>query len=1364
MRRPSSATFSTVTTQGGLFSPEFLVALAAGTHKSDIPGLTPADFHLPGSETISEAINRSWNTLRGRWEDFKARSANLAKDEAATGLTRDQWLLPLFQELNYGRLPVATRFEIEGREYPVSHLWGHTPIHLLGVGLSLDTRTAGAAGAARMSPHAMLQEFLNRSDKHLWGIVSNGLRLRVLRDNIALTRQPYVEFDLQAMFDGNHFADFSLLWILCHESRVDADRPELCWLEKWTQEARKQGVRLLEHLREGVEQSITALGTGFIAHPANQHLRDRLRTGQLNAQDYYRQVLRSVYRLIFLFVAEDRDVLLLPELKQPKATAEACKSRREARERYATFYSTRRIRDLALKRAGTLHADLWEMLRLVTNALGADNGCPALALPALGSFLWSDTAVPDLAGASLSNRSLLDAVRALASTKSAEEKIRRIVDYRNLGAEELGSVYESLLELHPKINLDARRFALATSAGNERKTTGSHYTPDPLVMCLIESALDPVIQQRLAAAKTREEKERALLSLKVCDKACGSGHFLIRAGHRIARNLAAVRTGEEAPSPEAYRQALRDVIGHCLYGVDINPMAVELCKINLWLEALEPGKPLSFLDRHIRCGNSLLGVTPNILAKGIPDEAFDPIEGDDRKACAALKKLNARERKGFGELFAKEDLETQSRLQQAAAALDDLPDNNVQQIRQKAEALTKVENDPAFQQKRLIADAWCAAFVFPKTVKPGATAPVAITQRHLDAIARGQSLPPEIAAETLRLANQYQFLHFHLAFPEVFAQGGFDVNLGNPPWERVKLQEREWFAERRPDIATAKSAADRKRLIEDLKAAEPDLHRQFLADARKSEGESHIMRHSGMYPLCGRGDVNLYAVFAERMRSLIKDTGRVGCVLPSGIATDDTTKFFFQDVVEKSSLATFFDFENKLLLFSAVAPVVKFCLFVAGSGHRPFKEKPVFIFFAHRVEDLHDEKRRFTLSTEDISTLNPNTRTCPIFRSATDAELTKVIYRRTPVLLREAREDQPETNPWGIRFNSMFHMSNDSHLFKTREALEKEGYGLTGNTYSHNSDKYLPLYEAKLFHQFNHRPSTFDGIPEADRFQMKAPTKASTPSQLADPNFAILPRFWVHADKVAQACESYNSAATFLVFRGMTNVMTNSRNAVFTVIPRTAVGNSAPLCILADPSLSFAFLAAVNSFAFDYCTRQKLAGGNMNFFIVNQLPMLPPTAYSQPCAWSCPPQTLSDWLMPRVLELVYNSWDLQPFAEGCGCHGPPFRWNDDRRFLLRCELDAAFFHLYLGSDQDWHQHPEPLRSQLPSPRDAAAYIMDTFRIVRRKDEEKYDGVYRTKNTILEIYDALAHASKTRAPYISRLSPQPADPQLRHPER
>lgn len=1324
--------FTTVRTEGGLLPPDLLAGVSEGD--KELGGLGFQDYHLAAGERINEAVTRAWNRVTRAWAAFQTAAATLPEKDLGTSFTRERWLLVLFQELGFGRLQASRGLEVGGKHYPISHFWQSVPIHLVGFRVDLDRRTAGVAGAARTSPHGLVQEFLNRSQAHLWGMVSSGLRLRILRDNASLTRQAFVEFDLEAMMEGEVYADFVLLWLLCHESRFEGEKPENCWLERWSGAAREQGTRALEDLRHGVEDAIRVLGSGFLAHPANAGLRDRLRSGALATEDYYRQLLRLAYRLIFLFVAEDRNLLFDP------------KAEPVARERYARYYSASRLRRLAERQRGTKHADLYQGLRVVMDRLGSDEGCPPLGLPALGSFLWSPDAIPDLGTAEIANHHLLSAVRALAFM--SQDRVLRAVDYKNLGAEELGSVYESLLELHPEPNTDAATFELKVAAGHERKTTGSYYTPSSLVQCLLDSALDPVLDE----AARKPDPERAILSLKVCDPACGSGHFLIAAAHRIAKRLAAIRTGDEEPSPEATRRALRDGIGHCLYGVDVNPMAVELCKVSLWMEALEPGKPLSFLDHRILCGNSLLGTTPALIDQGIPDEAFQPIEGDDKKVASALRKRNRQEREGQITLpLVAEPQAPYGSLAHRLAGLDAIPDDTITGIHEKEFQFRSLEESFEYQKAHLAADAWCVAFAWKKT----GGAPPPLTHDVFVRIQRDPaSVPASVGAEIKRLKEQYHFFHWHLAFPDVFqvseeAQpenqqagwtGGFDVVLGNPPWEHTELKEKEWFATRRPDIADARTADQRKQMIKRLAEDDPLLLAAFQEAKRQHDAVSHFMSNSDRYPLCGRGRINTYAVFAETKRMLISQAGRVGTIVPSGIATDDTTKFFFQDLMGSRSLVSLYDFENREKLFPAVDSRMKFCLLTITGPKRPAAKGAEFVFFAHRVEDLREEERRVVLSAEDIALLNPNTCTCPIFRSKRDAEITKAIYCRIPVLVKGS---PPEENTWGVTFmQGLFNMASASGLFRTREHLEGEGWVLEGNVFTRGEDQLLPLYEAKMIHHFDHRWATYDGEE----------TRELSTVEKADPNCAVLPRYWVSDGDVQEQLERRDREGNviwtwdsqwFLGWRRISNT-TNERTFIFGLLPLVAAGDSVFLFLSHVIESTVPLLANLTSFAFDFVVRQKMGGTNLNFYIVEQLPILSPTSHLVSSPWN-PDIQLKNWFHPRVRELTYTAWDLEPFARDCGYHGPPFRWDEERRFLLRCELDAAFFHLYGIA------------------RDDVDYIMETFPIVKRKDEDSY-GEYRTKRVILEIFDTIQKAIETGVPYQTVLDPPPAAPRVAHPPR
>ncbi|HVT87945.1 MAG TPA: N-6 DNA methylase [Tepidisphaeraceae bacterium] len=1273
-----SEIFSSIRTEGALLPPDILHRIGAG---DDLPGLAASDYHLSG-ERIADAINRAWNRLTGAWGAFKSVTASLSESDAGTTATREKWLLPLFQELGYGRLTLSKAVESEAKSYPVSHRWQNVPIHLVSFRFDLDKRVAGAVGASKASPHSLVQELLNRSDESLWGFVSNGFRLRILRDNRSLTRQAFVEFDLAAMMDGQAFADFRLLWLICHQSRVEAEKPTDCWLEQWSQTAAKQGTRALDELRDGVQLAIEALGRGFISHPANNALRDRLRLGTLDKQDYYRQLLRIVYRLIFLFVAEDRGLLFAPD------------SDPVARERYTRHYSLQRLRNLSAKLRGSQHTDQYVGLDLVFQQLGRDDGCPQLALPGLGSFLFSNAAVSELKDCQIANGHLFAAIRALAFT--VDDNVRRPIDYKNLGSEEFGSIYESLLELHPDLNTAAGTFELKTAAGHERKTTGSYYTPTSLVNCLLDSALDPVLDE--AAKKPNAEK--AILGLKACDTACGSGHFLIAAAHRIAKKLAAVRTGDEEPAPAAYRHALRDVISHCIYGVDLNPMAVELCKVSLWMEAIEPGKPLSFLDHRIQVGNSLLGATPALLSRGIPDAAFEPIEGDDKTYCREFKKQNKDERKGQGLLFSGE-LAPWLQLGNFAASvisrLDALPDDAVGDIRTREQQYAELIHSSTYESGRLLADAWCAALVWKKTKEFD----YPITEKVFRDIERNpHSIPPWLKREIIRLREQFQFFHWHLAFPDVFTPvakpieddvigwtGGFSVVLGNPPWDRVQSEADVFFIGRIPRLAQL-TDQQRKLAIQEILTGDSAESIDWKHRARSEAGVDNLLRASNRFPLTGKGKFNTYALFAELNDQLIGDRGWVGCIVQSDVAVASSCSTFFEHLMTGHRLVSFHDFVNTEALFPAIHRThPHFCLLTLSG--RAAESSPLFSFWNTNARHLTDLSRHFRLSVNDIRALNPNEFTCPIFHSQREALLAKEIHTRTPPFVHEGTG----ANPWQVTLSRMFNMSDDVELFVEATQL----------SHSMHHDGLLPLYEAKMIHHFDHRWSNSVDDSEPNR---------------VNPASYVLPRYWVTVGEVSRKLTAVWQRQWLLGWREITNT-TNERTVIATVLPYAGVGHTCHLIYPASgdaPQVTW-LVANLASFPIDFASRLKVGGTHLTHGYLQQLPVLPPEQYKSRTGFSGS-RTVGEWIQSRVLELIYTAWDLEPFARDCGYDGPPFVWDDERRFQIRCELDAAYFHLYEIA------------------RDDVDYIMETFPIVKRKDVEKH-GTYRTKNQILQIYDQMA---------------------------
>ena len=1332
---PSSA----IRLVGGLLPSDILERLDLLSAKDPraLPAMTAADFGLAETESIRDAIARSWSRLLHCWGAFKAaRERNLS--EGSTQLTRRLWFKPLFQELGWGEpVPLAKSHQIGHRELALTH-WGQpqqraaqVPVHLMAWETDLDRRTGKVKGAT-LAPHSLVQEILNHDDAALWGIVSNGATLRILRDQKALSRVACIEFDLEAIFDGNLMSDFARFWLLAHASRFDGATAEEAPLERWFRLTRAEGVNALTDLRNGVEAAIVALGRGFLNHRHNGPLREALASGELGHDEYYRRLLRLVYRLIFLFAAEDRGALLDPNAPP------------EAAERFSRWYATRLLRTRSGRAGSEVADDRWQALQVVMQGLHL--GEPALALPTLGSSLWDPAFIAPLHDARLGNEALLSAVRSLAFTLRQGKRFP--VDFRFLGAEELGSVYEALLELHGQVDVDARTFALVGAAGNDRKTTGSYYTPTALVENLLDTALDPLIAQTVRGKKGAEAAE-ALLGLTVCDPSCGSGHFLLAAARRLARHVAQFETGEMEPSPEAYHTALRRVIARCLFGVDLNEMAVELCKVGLWLEGLEPGRPLSFLDAHIQVGNSLLGTTPELVARGIPEDAWELLPGDDKERLKALRRQHRSEAKRIedGQLPLDHILQTVdekelSRLVQANAPVEAV---TLSEVQAQAESWRRYNEAQDYVRARRRFDTWCAAFLWPKANDEDVSAaPTPFRWQGVTAGLEQANMDERVRA----IAAAQRFFHWPLQFPQVFARGGFDLVLGNPPWERLKADEQEFFAVRDPIVANAPTASERKKRIKALESDAPWLWDAWRTSLRAADGASHLVRNSGRFPLCGRGDVNTYSVFAEHIRDSLRAGGRAGFVVPTGIATDDTTKTFFGDLVETNALASLLSFENRERIFPAVDSRQGFSLVTLHNTDD--KRTARLAFFMHRVADIQDLERTFDLLPEEFALLHPNPRTCPVFRTRRDAKLNLAIYRRTGVLWREGAQDD---NPWGLRFATLFHMSNDSALFIDGKALEERGGRFHGNlcetvTLGESTD-YLPLYEGKMVHQFDHRFGDYAGVSE-ESGDTRLPM--ATQQQLQNPSYLPTPRFWVAEEEVeAVLAPQYDkkgdvkwegwSRDWFLGWRDIARA-TDERTVISPIIPRVGVGNKLPLILSTAAASSVACLAAnLSSVVLDYCARQKIASTTLNYFLLKQFPVLRPSAYEAIAEWS-PKQSVADWMLPRVLELTYTAWDLEGWAADLGHTGAPFRWDDERRTLLRAELDAAFFHLYGLS------------------RDDTDYILGTFPGVA-SNEEKAFGEYRSRRLILEAYDAMARAIATGSTYVTPLSPPPADPSLTH---
>ena len=1305
-----------ITLEGNLIAP----AMLAKVERLEADAQREEDYTVKPGLTIRDEIPRAFRIGQALFSQFSS------SDAATAGATLRFVTQLLTDVFGFADLQTGGRRQSDGRDYLV-HLEagdGRIPVIVVPPKDTIDRASEALAFDDRKrSASTALQDWLNAEEDALWGLATNGDVIRLMRDNASLTRPAFVEADLKQIFETEDYSSFSALWLLLHRSRF-GDKPAPvtdCALERWRDTGSKEGAVVRDRLRDGVEDALRVLGSGFLE--ANPDLRKRLSEGDLKLTVFFNELLRIIYRLIFLMVAEDRDLLHDPDASPAM------------RQLYAEGYSLKRLRERSIRRSNwDKHRDLYEGLKIVFRSLAT--GQSKLGLPALGG-LFDQGLMPDLDKAALPNRALMEAVYRLAWLKEKDALLP--INWREMETEELGSVYESLLELTPRIDIVAKRFYFAEgeeTKGNQRKTTGSYYTPDSLVQVLLDSALDPVLDR---IEREADDPADALTKATVIDPACGSGHFLLAAARRIATRVARIRAGGVASATD-FRHALRDVARGCIHGVDRNPMAVELTKVALWIETVEPGKPLGFLDANIRCGDALLGVFDlSVLEKGIPDAAYKKLTGDDKDTAAHYRKKNKQEIKDKDRVQQGFGFSRQSDFTKAFSKVRAMPESSVDQIEAKAKALRALTTSGSdVWQLQQACDLYVAAFLLPKTVSkeflgakglPSAGRETVPTSRPLWDYLRGVTAFGPMIGASVDVARKVHAFHWPLEFPDVMADGGFEVVVGNPPWERIKLQEKEFFASRDTEIASASNKAARTKLIARLKDAakgtpQNALYHEFQAAKRHSIAASEFVRvdgsDGGRFGFTGVGDVNTYSLFTELSMNLSNSTGRAGMILPLGIATNDTTSDFFSHLLQTGNLVSLISMSQIKSWFAGTKDNQPFCIFTMGVS-----ETTEFAFRLDDTSDLHDGRRRFRLNYDNVSRINPNTKTAPIFRSEKDAELTYKIYDSIPVLIDE--NDKENGNPWGIKFARLFDMSEDSQFFRTAAQLSDLGFDQDGiawvrsenNKASDNVDEsvFMPLFESKMLHQFDHRFGSYPPGKTADTRALPRPTLLDK----QDPEFEVNPRYWVPEQEIDRRLLAKGfDRAWLLGWRDITNV-TNERTVIANIFPKFGI-NDKFLLILSDqtPMLACALLANLNSLTLDFVARQKMAGTSLKYFFLKQFPVLPPNFYSGDHL-----KFISD----RVLKLTYTSNALTRFARDLGFDGPPFGWNVNQRDLLRAELDAFYAYAY-GLSRD------ELRYIL-DPADVMGedYPSETFRVLKNK-ELKDNGEYRTQRLVLEAWDRM----------------------------
>ncbi len=1214
-------------------------------------------------------------------------------------------------------------------------------------GVPLDARDKEEQGNPG-SPHAQLLRYLATADinsdgRIRWGILTNGRAWRLYDRRARPRASGYYEADLAAAAkadDARAIRAFRLLFGRASFS------PRHGAQTSFLEDAIAEGLRNEEQVANDLSGAVFAE-----VYPA---LVRALANGSGAALEEVRQAaLIFLYRLLFLLYAEDRDLLPVND------------------SRYDDYGLRKTVRDNIAQRmaAGDVFSSFATKYYDHINTLcrQIDAGDPSIGLPPYNGGLFAPAAAPLLESNRLSDLVLAPIIYDLSHARS--ESGRRYVNYRDMTVQQLGSIYERLLEREPVRGEDGDIVVRPNSYA--RKDSGSFYTPQPLIDLIVERTLGPLIDERrqrferhaaLLKSSSRDKAARAselrrydpaqaVLELKILDPAMGSGHFLVTAVDYLADAIAELVESVPASVPwldglylsplvdriETVRREIleraraadwvvdeaqlsdqaiirRMVLKRCIYGVDKNPLTVELAKVSLWLHSFTVGAPLSFLDHHLRCGDSLVGL-----------RVHDATE----------------EMKRLGKMYSPSAIQAAENATGGMQRIEEMSDADISEVEASASLFHEVEKTTA--ELRTLLDTLCGVNWLAAGMKKKARGEFEAPLVGLFALGEEEAFalltdgPDRVdPADPLRqrtfwpafsqmwrsareIAGRERFLHWQVAFPGVWQgwqddrpKGGFDAVIGNPPWDQLEQPEVEWFALREEEIALAPTGARRKALIRERTQSGDELALAYQEVRRNTAAMRSLIRESGAYPLLSGGRVNLYSLFVERAMNLIKPDGIVGLLTPSGIYADKTAARFFKSVSTSGRVGGLFDFENRKIFFKDVHASFKFCALIFGGEERRFDQTKC-AFFLHDTAAIQDGERCFPLAAADFARVNPNTGTAPVFRTRRDADITRGIYERHPVLVDRSKGE--EEKAWPVRFmQGLFNMTSDSHLFRTSAQLEDTGYyPVQGNRWKKGGDLYLPLYQGRMIWHFDHRANSVRVNPESTHNPYLS--EPVSENQHADPSFLPQAQYWVPTANVESALgESY---CWIIGFRDIARP-TDVRTMIATALPKIGCGHTLPVLVPAeggfDPVRASCLLANLNSFALDYVARQKVQGTHLTWYTVEQLSVIAPADYDRTFG----PTTARELVRDHVLRLTYTAHDMAPFARDLGYDGPPFIWNDEKRRHLRARLDALYFHLYGLSKED------------------AAYILDTFPIVRRHDEAAF-GHYRTKEMVLAYYNALA---------------------------
>ena len=1224
--------------------------------------------------------------------------------------------------------------------------------------LPLDVRDGSEDAGRGRTPHGQILRYLSSADLDSqgnvrWGILTNGNVWRLYDHRTRPRSTAFYEAKLDSILKSDNEDKLRTFYLLFKRSSfILNDGATTTFIENALQEGKRYEEKVAQDLSGVVFNRVFPSLIGALAKNTDEDL-----------STVHRTALILLYRILFVLYAEDRGLLPVNDRS------------------YATYGMRKLLRD-------DIREKIAENIRFSSNATKyydnlttlfrmIDKGDDSIGLPPYNGGLFTDTAAPILSQVRLDDATIAPVIYELSHTEGADGE-PRFVNYRDMSVQQLGSIYERLLEHQPA--QDASGEITIRPNPYARKDSGSFFTPQELVDLIVDHTLKPLVEERLSAFEKRADElaqdtrtkdlrraelqkldpAEAVLDLKVLDPAMGSGHFLVTAvdflsdyiaefieyvpavpewldgtyASPLVKRVANIRAeitnranenGWQLVTTQLTDQAIirRMVLKRCIYGVDKNSLTVELAKVSLWLHSFTVGAPLSFLDHHLRCGDSLVGMRVMDMRK-------------------ELQRL--------GGLYAGSAVQSAQNATQTMMQIEAISDSDISEVQESAKLFEGVENATA--DLRSVLDFMCGIRWLTggmnRRDRSSVEEPISLTlvehsQRAYQLLANGpkefdfersENLAKrwaefsELWGKAARVADEEGFLHWEAAFPGVWEHwqdinpsGGFDAIIGNPPWDVIKLQEIEWFATRAPEIALQPTAAARRNAIRDLRQKDSSLADDFELAKARADQLGEVIRGSGDYPLLGRGDINLYSLFVERAKNLVKPNGLVGLLTPSGIYGDKTTANFFKQISTRGNVYGLFDFENRRLgtgmppFFPDVDSRFKFCALIFGGSDRLLGETKC-AFYLHDTKDINNPDRCFSLTPADFARVNPNTGNAPVFRTRRDADITRRIYEQHPVLVDRSKKD--DKRQWPVRYRTMFHMTNDSDLFRTAEQLKNEGfYPVQGNRYQKGEKVYLPLYQGRMINQFDHRANSVKINPENTHNPYLS--EPVSEEQHRDPGFLTNPQYWVPSPRVERTIAREGYA---IGFRNIAR-STDARTVIASIVPWAGYGHSMALWLSSevdenglskfDPSTAYQLVANMNAFVFDYVAHQKLQGTNLSLYILEQLPVIASDDYN--CRFG--KKTAREIVQDHVLRLTYTSHDMEPFARDLGYNGPPFMWDQEERRHLRARLDALYFHLYGISNDD------------------AEYILSTFPIIRREDEAEF-GRYRTSEMIIAYMNAL----------------------------